>query len=61
MKEVDPSDEIIKMVKEENIDLLIILAHEEGHMEHLLFGRENEDLIRKMPSSIMLVKKNLIR
>jgi len=57
MKEVDPSDEIIKMVKEENIDLLIILAHEEGHMEHLLFGRENEDLIRKMPCSIMLVKK----
>ena len=43
MKEVDPSDEIIKMVKEENIDLLIILAHEEGHIEHLLFGRDNEE------------------
>jgi nucleotide-binding universal stress UspA family protein len=57
MKEGDPSDEIVKVVKEENIDLLIMLAHEEGHMEHFLFGRENEDLIRKMPCSIMLVKK----
>ena len=57
MKEGDTSDEIIKMVKEENIDLLIMLAHEEGHIEHFLFGRDNDDLIRKMPCSIMLVKK----
>jgi len=57
MKEGDPSDEIIKMVKEENIDLLITSAYEEGHIEHFLFGRDNEDLIRKMPCSIMLVKK----
>ena len=57
MKEGDPFDEIIKMVKKEKIDLLIMLAHEEGHFEHFLFGRDNEDLIRKMPCSIMLVKK----
>lgn len=56
IKEGNPSDEIIKMVKEEEIDLLIMLAHEEGHIEHFLFGRENEALIRKMPCSIMLVK-----
>jgi universal stress protein A len=57
MKEGNPFEEIIKMVKEENIDLLILLAHEEGHIEHFLFGRDNEELIRKMPCSIMLVKK----
>jgi nucleotide-binding universal stress UspA family protein len=57
MKEGNPFNEIIKVVKEENIDLLIMLAHEEGHFEHFLFGRDNEDLIRKMPCSIMLVKK----
>jgi nucleotide-binding universal stress UspA family protein len=45
------------MVEEENIDLLIMSAHEEGHMEHFLFGGSNEELIRKMPCSIMLVKK----
>ncbi len=57
MKEGNPSEEIIKMVKEKNIDLLILSAHEEGHLEHFLFGRDNEDLIRKMPCSIILVKK----
>ncbi len=57
MKEGKPSEEIMKMVKEENIDLLIMLAHEEGYFEHFLFGRDNEELIRKMPCSIMLVKK----
>ncbi|MGC8495339.1 MAG: universal stress protein [Syntrophobacteraceae bacterium] len=57
MKEGNPAEEIIKMVEEENIDLLIMLTHEEGHFEHFLFGRDNEDLIRKMPCSIMLVKK----
>jgi len=45
------------MVKEENIDLLIMSVHEEGHMEHFLFGHDNEELICKMPCSIMLVKK----
>ena len=57
MKEGNPSDEIVKVVKEENIDLIVMLAHEEGHIEHCLFGRDNEDLIRKMPCSIVLVKK----
>jgi len=57
VQEGDPFVEIIKMVKEENIDLLIMAAHEEGHIEHFLFGHDNEELIRRMPCSIMLVKK----
>ena len=57
IKEGRAVDEIINMVKEENIDLLIMSAHEEGHIEHFLFGRDNEDLIRKMPCPILLVKK----
>jgi nucleotide-binding universal stress UspA family protein len=36
---------------------LIMLAHEEGRMEHFLFGRSNEELIRQLPCSIFLVKK----
>lgn len=57
IKEGDPTDEILKTVHDEKIDLLIMLAHEEGRLEHLVFGRSNEDLVRKMPCSIMLVKK----
>lgn len=57
IKEGDPTEVLLKSVKEEGIDLLIMLAHEEGHLEHFLFGRSNEDIVRKMPCSVLLVKK----
>jgi len=53
----NPTEEILKAVKELNIDLLIMLAHEEWRLEHFLFGRSNEEIIRKMPCSVLLVKK----
>jgi universal stress protein A len=53
-----PVDEIIKLVEDEKIDLVIILAHEEGRLEHYLFGRAIEELTRKMPCSIFLVNYN---
>lgn len=57
VREGEPTEEILKAVKDEKIDLLIMLAHEEGHLEDLLFNRSNDELVRKMPCSIMLVKK----
>jgi nucleotide-binding universal stress UspA family protein len=57
IREGAPTEEILKAIEEKKIDLLVMLAHEEGHMEHLLFGRSNDELVRKMPCSIMLVKK----
>ena len=57
IKEGDPTEEVLKTVREEKIDLLIMLAHEEGRLEHFLFGRSNEELIRKMPCTMLLVKK----
>ncbi len=57
IREGDPTEVILHVIKEENIDLLVMLAHEEGRMEHFLFGISNEELIRRMPCSIFLVKK----
>lgn len=56
LKEGDPVEEILEVVKDENIDLIIMLAHEEGRMEHFLFGRSNDEIIHKMPCSILMVK-----
>ncbi len=53
----DPVKEIVRVVSEEKIDLILISAHEEGRIEHALFGGENDAILRKMPCSIMLVKK----
>lgn len=57
VREGEPSREILKVIREEKIDLLVMLGHEEGRLEHFLFGRSTEDLIRRMPCSILLVKK----
>ena len=59
IKKGDPTEEVLKTVKEEKIDLLILLAHEEWRLEHFLFGRSNEELVRRMPCSVLLVKKEL--
>jgi universal stress protein A len=57
IREGEPSREILKVIGEEKIDLLLVLGHKEDRLEHFLFGRSNEDLIRKMPCSILLVKQ----
>ena len=57
IKDGRPIDEIVQVVKEEGIDLIVLLAHEEGRLEHLLFGRDNDAIIRRMPCSILLVKR----
>lgn len=57
LKEGEPTEALLQTVEEEKIDLLIMLAHEEGHLEHFLFGRSNEAIVRSMPCSVFLVKK----
>ncbi len=57
IKQGEPTKVVLDVVKDEHIDLIVMLAHEEGHMEHFLFGRSNEEIVRKMPCSILLVKK----
>jgi universal stress protein A len=57
IRDGDASKEILRVVEEEKIDLVILLAHEEGRLEHMLFGRTNEELLRKIPCSILFVKK----
>ena len=57
VREGEPTGEILKTIENEKIDLLVLLAHKEGRLEDLFFGRSNDELIRKMPCSIMLVKK----
>jgi universal stress protein A len=49
--------EVPRMVQEEKIDLLIMVAFEEGRLEHFLFSASTHEIIRKMPCSVMLVKE----
>ena len=56
VSERDSVEEIVKVVREMDIDLLVMPAHEEGRIEHALFGGENDAIIRMMPCSTLLVK-----
>ena len=53
----EPSREVFRAVEEGKIDLIIMASHEEGRLEHFLFGRTNERIVRRMPCSVLLVKK----
>ena len=57
IKEGNPTEEIFAAIKENKIDLVVMLAHEEWRLEHFLFGRSNEEIIRKMPCSVFLLKE----
>lgn len=52
----EPLGVIFQVLEEKQIDLLIVPAHEEGRLEHFLFGRTTETIIRRMPCSVLLVK-----
>ena len=56
VSDTESLEEVLNIVRKEHIDLIIMLAHEEGRIEHALFGGENDAIIRKMPCSILLVK-----
>lgn len=56
IREGEPAAEIFKAVDADKIDLLIMAHHEEDRIEHYLFCRDHEKIIRKMPCSVMLVK-----
>lgn len=57
IRDGNPVDEIQRAVESEKIDLILVPAHQEGRLEHFLFGKTNDDLIRKLPATIILVKK----
>jgi nucleotide-binding universal stress UspA family protein len=57
IKDGRPVDEIARVVQEEKIDLIVMLAHQEGVLEHMLFDQDNDAIIRRLPCSILLLKK----
>ncbi|OPY05327.1 MAG: Universal stress protein family protein [Syntrophaceae bacterium PtaB.Bin038] len=57
VEEGDPKEEILRVIDRERIDLLILTAHEEGRLEHFLYGRGIDGIIRRMPCSILLVRE----
>lgn len=56
VKDGNPVDAIQNVVESERVDLILMLAHQEGRLEHFLFGKTNDAIIRRLPATLMLVK-----
>jgi universal stress protein A len=57
--EGDPAKKIFEVVEQEQIDLIVMLAYEQWRVEHWLFGRELDEIVTKMPCSVLLVQKKI--
>jgi nucleotide-binding universal stress UspA family protein len=57
VREGSHSGILLKLIEEEDIDLLILRSHEESRLERMLVGGNNDEIIRAMPCSIFLVKQ----
>ena len=51
-----PAEEILKAAYEGEIDLLIMAHHPEDSLQYYLFCRDHEEVIGKVPCSIILVR-----
>ena len=56
VKDGNPVAAIELAVESENVDLILLLAHREGRLEHFLFGKTNDAIIRKLTATLMLVR-----
>jgi nucleotide-binding universal stress UspA family protein len=57
--EGDPRKKLFEVVKKEQIDLLIMLSYPQWKLEHWLFGRGIDEIVRTMPCSVLLVQKEI--
>lgn len=56
VRDGNPVDAIQQAVESEKVDLILMLGHPEGRLEHFLFGKTNDAIIRRLPAPLMLVK-----
>jgi nucleotide-binding universal stress UspA family protein len=56
IREGEPVKEVLRVVEDEKTDLIILVAHAEGKIEHFLFSKDTHEMIRQLPCSMVLVK-----
>jgi nucleotide-binding universal stress UspA family protein len=57
----DTVDEILKVIKSEDIDLLIMGTHGRKGLEHTIFGSVAEKVVRKSPAPVLLINPYKVR
>ena len=55
----DPTKKIFEVVEKEKIDLIVMLSYQQWRLEHWLFGRGLDEIVRRMPCSVLLIEKKI--
>jgi universal stress protein A len=61
LRKGDPSREIVKLAKEEKVDLIIISTHGRTGIVHVLMGSVAEKVVRHSPAPVLSVKPTSMR
>ena len=57
--EDDPVTGILGVAKEKDVDLIILGHHEESRLEHILFGRNIDRIIKRAPCDVIVTRTPL--
>ena len=52
----DPCEEVIRLAKEQDVDIIIIAAHGEGGWRHAILGDTAEKVVRRAPCPVLTIK-----
>ena len=56
-----PFDEIMNAIDRDHIDLVIMPAHQEGHLEHFFASSDADKIVSRLPCSVLLLKEDEMR
>ncbi|MBI5695081.1 MAG: universal stress protein [Nitrospirae bacterium] len=59
VEEEDPVKAILRVAKEEEIDLMVLGHHEETKLERFLFGRNIDKLVDGAPCDVIVTRSHL--
>lgn len=59
LEDEDPVKAILRVAKEEEIDLMVLGHHEETKLERFLFGRNIDKLVDGAPCDVIVTRSNL--
>jgi universal stress protein A len=57
----DPVKAILRVAREKKVDLIVLGHHDETRLEHMLFGRNIDKIIRDAPCDVIVTKAELYK
>ncbi len=57
MREGSPTNELVELAREEDVDLIVIATHGYTGIKHMLLGSTAEKIVRSAPCPVLTVRE----